>query len=183
MYLFFPLATKKMQNDLCCKLDLIPEVTVATVTQTCLLSICFEYVFLSIRIEHPPCLILQDTELLSLCGSWLTSSQSAVLWQENQECHLQFGVKLCIPRVIKQGCLLTLDQYLKINGSIWKLGICRSASVLSSLDPHSHRPAPHQITSVVLVQAPIQPKVWNTLHRYWGGKQTDGCSPSLLLTM
>lgn len=30
MYLFFPLATKKMQNDLCCKLDLIPEVTVAT---------------------------------------------------------------------------------------------------------------------------------------------------------
>lgn len=143
MYLFFfPLATKKMQNDLCCKLDLIPEVTVATVTQTCLLSICFEYIFLSIRIEHPPCLILQDTELLSLCGSWLTSSQSAVLWQENQECHLQFGVKLCIPRVIKQGCLLTLDQYLKINGSIWKLGICRSASVLSSLDPHSHRPTP-----------------------------------------
>lgn len=181
-----------MQNDLCCKLDLIPQVTVETVIQTCLLSICFEYIFLSIRIEHPPCLILQDTELISLCGSWLTSSQSAVLsvlWQENQECHLQFGVKLCIPRVIKRGCLLTLDQYLQINGSIWKLGWCRSASVLSSLDPTIPTsfppppPPPHQISSVVLVQGPIQPKVWNTLHRYWGGKQTDGCSPPLLLTM
>lgn len=87
MYPFFPFlffffflnCHKKMQNDLCCKLDLIPQVTVETVIQTCLLSICFEYIFLSIRIEHPPCLILQDTELISLCGSWLTSSQSAVL--------------------------------------------------------------------------------------------------------